>query len=55
MAAREVAAGGEGSLKPREQKKADKLFDSSLEQEVKAEGHELPTIAQTAPETPEFR
>lgn len=42
VAAREVAAAGEGSLKRREQKQADKLFDSSLEQGVKAEGHELP-------------
>jgi hypothetical protein len=42
LAAREVAAVGEGSLKPREQRKMDKLFDGSLEQQVKAEGHGLP-------------
>ena len=41
-AAREVAVVGEGSLKPREQRKMDKLFDGSLEQHVKAEGHGLP-------------
>jgi hypothetical protein len=42
VAAREVAAVGEGSLKPRERKKTGKLFEDSLEQHVKAEGHELP-------------
>jgi hypothetical protein len=42
VAARAVAAAGEGSLKPRERKKADKLFGESLEQGVRAEGHELP-------------
>ena len=42
VAAREVAAGGEGSLKRREQQKVEKQFGQTLEQEVKAEGHELP-------------
>lgn len=54
VAAREVAAAGEGSLKPREQKKADKLFDSSLEQGVKAEGHELPGSLKPRPKRPSF-
>ena len=54
VAAREVAAGGEGSLKPREQKKVDKLFDGSLEQEVKAEGHELPASLKPRPKRPGF-
>ena len=43
VAAREVAASGEGSLGRREQQKVDKHFGQTLEQEVKAEGHELPT------------
>ncbi len=42
VAAREVAAVGEGSLEPREQKKVEKQFGQVLEQEVNAEGHELP-------------
>jgi hypothetical protein len=43
VAAGEVAASGDGSLKRREQKKVDKQFGQTLEREVKAEGHELPT------------
>ncbi|MGO9247487.1 MAG: hypothetical protein ACLP7W_02705 [Solirubrobacteraceae bacterium] len=43
VAAREVAASGEGSLKGREQQKANKQFDGSLEREVQEEGHELPS------------
>jgi hypothetical protein len=54
VAAREVAASGEGSLKPREQKKVDKQFGQSLEQEVKAEGHELPTSFKPRPKRPGF-
>jgi hypothetical protein len=54
VAAREVAASGEGSLKGREQKKADRLFDGSLEQEVKAEGHELPRTLKPRPKRPSF-
>jgi hypothetical protein len=42
VAAREVAAVGEGSLKPREQEKVYKQFGHTLENEVHAEGHELP-------------
>jgi hypothetical protein len=42
-AARVLAPAGEGSLKRREQKRTDKLFDGSLEQHVKEEGHELPS------------
>jgi len=53
-AAREVAAVGEGSLKRREQKKTDKLFDGSLEQQVKAEGQELPTSLKPRPKRPSF-
>jgi hypothetical protein len=54
VAAREVAVGGEGSLKPREQKKVDKQFGQSLEQEMKAEGHELPTSFKPRPKRPRF-
>jgi hypothetical protein len=54
VAARDVAAAGEGSLKPREQKQADKLFDGSLEQGVKAEGHELPRSLKPRPKRPSF-
>jgi hypothetical protein len=54
VAAREVAAIGEGSLKPREQKQADKLFDGSLEQGMKAEGHELPRSLKPRPKRPSF-
>ena len=54
MAAREVAAGGEGSLRRREQKKVDKQFGEALEQEVKAEGHELPASLKPRPKRPSF-
>jgi len=53
-AARDVAAGGEGSLGRREQKKVDKQFGQTLEQEVKAEGHELPTSLKPRPKRPGF-
>ena len=53
-AAREVAAVGEASLGTREQKKTDKLFDGSLEQQVKAEGQELPTSLKPRPKRPSF-
>lgn len=43
VAARQVAPGGDDSLKWREQKKVDKQFDKTLKQEVQAEGHELPS------------
>ena len=42
VAAREVAAVGEGSLESREQKKVEKQFGHALENEVNAEGQELP-------------
>jgi hypothetical protein len=53
-AAREVAAGGEGSLKRREQQKVEKQFGRSLEQEVQAEGHELPASLKPRPKRPGF-
>jgi hypothetical protein len=55
VAGREVAAIGAGSLGAREQKQTDKLFDGSLEQQVKAEGHELPASLKPRPKrlTPE--
>jgi len=54
VAAREVAAGGEGSLKRREQQKLEKEFGQTLEQEVNAEGHELPTSLKPRPKRPGF-
>jgi hypothetical protein len=54
VAAREVAAGGDGSLKWREQQKVDKQFGRTLEQEVKAEGHELPASLKPRPKRPDF-
>jgi hypothetical protein len=54
VAAREVAASGESSLKPREQEKLDKQFGQKLEQEVNAEGHELPTPLKPQPKRPGF-
>jgi hypothetical protein len=54
VAAREVAVGGEGSLKRREQKQVDKQFGQTLEQEVKAEGHELPASLRPQPKRPGF-
>jgi hypothetical protein len=54
VAAREVAASGESSLKPREQEKVDKQFGQKLEQEVNAEGHELPTSLKPRPKRPSF-
>ena len=54
VAAREVAASGESSLKPREQEKLDKQFGQKLEQEVNAEGHELPTPLKPRPKRPGF-
>jgi hypothetical protein len=54
VAAREVAASGERSLKPREQAKVDKQFGEKLEQEVNAEGHELPTSHKPRPKRPGF-
>jgi len=49
VAAREVAAGSEGSLKRREQQKVEKEFGQTLEQEVNAEGHELPSSLKPRP------
>ncbi len=54
MAAREVAAGGESSLGRREQKKVHQQFGEALEQEVKAEGHELPASLKPRPKRPSF-
>jgi len=54
VAAREIAAGGEGSLKRREQQKVEKQFGKTLEQEVRAEGHELPTSLKPRPNPPGF-
>jgi hypothetical protein len=54
VAAREVAAGGEGSLGRREQKKLHQQFGEALEQEVKAEGHELPASLKPRPKRPSF-
>jgi len=53
-AARDVAASGEGSLGRREEKKVDKKFGRALEQEVKAEGHELPSSLKQRPKRPGF-
>jgi hypothetical protein len=49
VAAREVAAIGAGSLGARERRKTGKLFDGSIEQQVKAEGHELPSSLKPRP------
>jgi hypothetical protein len=54
VAAKDVAVGGEGSLGRREQKKVDKQFGRTLEQEVKAQGHELPTSLKPRPKHPSF-
>lgn len=48
VAARQVAPGGDDSLKWREQKKVDKQFGKTLKQEVRAEGHELPSSLRAA-------
>jgi hypothetical protein len=53
-AARDVAAGGEGSLKWREQKRLNKQFDGKLEQGVKEEGHELPASLRPGPKRSVF-
>jgi hypothetical protein len=52
VAAREVAAVGERALRPRERRKADKHFGQTLEQQVKAEGYELPTSLKPEPRRP---
>ncbi|HKH79553.1 MAG TPA: hypothetical protein VJ996_05990 [Solirubrobacteraceae bacterium] len=54
VAARDVAAGGESSLGRREQKKLHKQFGRTLEQEVNAEGHELPASLKPRPKRPGF-
>jgi hypothetical protein len=54
VAAREVAVGGEGSLKRREQQKVEKEFGQTLEQEVNAEGHELPSPLKPRPKRQGF-
>jgi hypothetical protein len=54
VAARQVAASGERSLKPREQEKLDKRFAQTLEQEVNEEGHELPSSFKPRPKRPGF-
>ena len=41
--AKDVAAGGEGSLGRREKKQVDRLFDDKLEQHVRDGGHEMPS------------
>ncbi len=53
-AARNVAAGGEDSLGRREDKKLHKQFGRTLEQEVNAEGHELPAPLKPRPKRPSF-
>jgi hypothetical protein len=53
-AAGNVAAGGESSLGRREEKKVRKQFGHTLEQEVKAEGHELPASLKPRPKRPSF-
>jgi hypothetical protein len=47
--AQDVAVGSEGSLGRREQRKTDKRFDRTLEQRVRAGGHELPISAKPKP------
>ena len=47
--AKDVAAGGMGSLGRREQRKTDKRFDRTLEQRVREGGHELPSSARPKP------
>jgi hypothetical protein len=54
VAAGEAVASGESSLQPREQKKLDKRFGQTLEREVNAEGHELPTPFKPRPKRPGF-
>jgi hypothetical protein len=53
-AAREVAAGGESPLGRREQKQVHRQFGEALEQEVKAEGHELPASLKPRSKRPSF-
>ncbi len=52
--AKHVAAGSEGSLGRREQKRTEKQLDRSLEQGMKAEGHELPSSLQPRPKRQGF-
>ena len=47
--AKNVVAGGEGSLPHREQRKLNKSFDRTVEREVGAGGHELPSSARPKP------
>jgi hypothetical protein len=54
VAAREVARGGGGTLRPREQGKVEKQFGQALEQEVNAEGHELPSSLKPRPKRSAF-
>ncbi len=48
-AARDVASGGKGVLGRRDRKKTDKQFDRTLEQGIKADGHELPASIRPRP------
>ena len=52
VAARDVAAVGEVPLKSREQKKLDKAYDRTLEQGMKAAGHELPSSLKSPSKRP---
>jgi hypothetical protein len=52
VAARDVAASGEVPLKSREQKKLDKAYDRTLEQGMKAAGHELPSSLKSPSKRP---
>jgi len=47
--ARDVAAGGNGSLGRREKRKMDRKSDRTLEQRLRADGHELPASAKPKP------
>ena len=49
VAAREISAGEEGSLNLREQRDLNRRFDGTLEQAVKAEGHDLPAELRPQP------
>jgi hypothetical protein len=42
---KDVATGGEGSLRGRERRKTDRKFDRTLEQRIRDGGHELPQSA----------
>jgi hypothetical protein len=54
LAAKKVVPAGNDSLKWREQKRVDKQFGKTLEQGVKAEGHELPRSLKLRPQSSSF-